>query len=71
MGQDFWDAQRWQREFETKQIIHTEAYIGMSKVESTVAACYFINSTTQIVEHKEAFRTSNALRDCEQIRCGS
>lgn len=21
MGQDFWDAQRWQREFETKQVV--------------------------------------------------
>ncbi|XP_057781007.1 adenylyltransferase and sulfurtransferase MOCS3 [Salvia miltiorrhiza] len=44
-----------------RQIIHTEAYIGRSKVESAAAACRSINSTVQIVEHKEAFRTSNAL----------
>ncbi|KAK4355224.1 hypothetical protein RND71_024195 [Anisodus tanguticus] len=44
-----------------RQIIHTEAYIGRSKVESAAAACRSINSSTQIVEHKEAFRTSNAL----------
>ncbi|KAH6814418.1 co-factor for nitrate [Perilla frutescens var. frutescens] len=44
-----------------RQIIHTEAYIGRSKVESAAAACRAINSTAQIVEHKEAFRTSNAL----------
>ncbi|KAK6145137.1 hypothetical protein DH2020_021957 [Rehmannia glutinosa] len=43
------------------QIIHTEAYIGRSKVESAAAACRAINSSVQIVEHKEAFRTSNAL----------
>ncbi|KAL8516598.1 hypothetical protein ACS0TY_015022 [Phlomoides rotata] len=44
-----------------RQIIHTEAYIGRSKVESAAAACRAINSTIQIVEHKEAFRTLNAL----------
>ncbi|KAL0286386.1 UNVERIFIED_CONTAM: Adenylyltransferase and sulfurtransferase MOCS3 [Sesamum angustifolium] len=44
-----------------RQIIHTEAYIGRSKVESAAAACRAINSTVQIVEHREAFRTSNAL----------
>lgn len=44
-----------------RQIIHTEAYIGRSKVESAAAACRAINSTAQIVEHKVAFRTSNAL----------
>ncbi|KAF3679158.1 Adenylyltransferase and sulfurtransferase MOCS3-1 [Capsicum annuum] len=44
-----------------RQIIHTEAYIGKSKVESAADACRSINSSTQIVEHKEAFRTSNAL----------
>lgn len=44
-----------------RQIIHTEAYIGQSKVESAAAACRSINSTVQIVEHKEALRTSNAL----------
>ncbi|XP_052178727.1 adenylyltransferase and sulfurtransferase MOCS3 [Diospyros lotus] len=44
-----------------RQIIHSEAYIGKSKVESAAAACRLINSTIQIVEHKEALRTSNAL----------
>lgn len=44
-----------------RQIIHTEAYIGKPKVESAAATCRSINSSTQIVEHKEAFRTSNAL----------
>ncbi|GFZ04951.1 co-factor for nitrate, reductase and xanthine dehydrogenase 5 [Actinidia rufa] len=60
-----------------RQIIHSESYIGRSKVESAAAACrssvtlsrlpvYFIkpviiNSTIQIVEHKEALCTSNAL----------
>ncbi|KAI8008975.1 Adenylyltransferase and sulfurtransferase MOCS3 [Camellia lanceoleosa] len=44
-----------------RQIIHTEAYIGQSKVEYVAAACHPINSTIQIVEHKEALRTSNAL----------
>ncbi|KAF8414141.1 hypothetical protein HHK36_002140 [Tetracentron sinense] len=42
-------------------IIHTEAYISQSKVTSAAAACRAINSTVQIVEHKEALRTSNAL----------
>ncbi|KAJ4975119.1 hypothetical protein NE237_000225 [Protea cynaroides] len=42
-------------------IIHTEAFIGQSKVESAAAACCAINSTVQIEEHKEALRTSNAL----------
>ncbi|CAK9321817.1 unnamed protein product [Citrullus colocynthis] len=44
-----------------RQIIHTEAYIGRSKVESAAATCRLINSTVEIVEHKEALRTSNAL----------
>ncbi|GMP52345.1 hypothetical protein CsSME_00018207 [Camellia sinensis var. sinensis] len=44
-----------------RQIIRTEVYIGQSKVESAAAACRLINSTIQIVEHKEALRTSNAL----------
>ncbi|KAH7859751.1 hypothetical protein Vadar_004991 [Vaccinium darrowii] len=44
-----------------RQIIHSEAYIGQSKVESAAAACHSINSTVQIVEYKEALRTSNAL----------
>ncbi|XP_076933517.1 adenylyltransferase and sulfurtransferase MOCS3-like [Bidens hawaiensis] len=44
-----------------RQIIHGEAYIGRSKVESAAATCRSINSTIEIVEHKEAIRTSNAL----------
>ncbi|XP_027084687.1 adenylyltransferase and sulfurtransferase MOCS3-like [Coffea arabica] len=44
-----------------RQIIHTEAYIGRPKVESAAAACRAINSTVEIVEHKEAFRATNAL----------
>ncbi|XVE50725.1 hypothetical protein DITRI_Ditri01bG0186500 [Diplodiscus trichospermus] len=44
-----------------RQVIHTEAYIGQPKVKSAAAACRAINSTIQIVEHKEALRTSNAL----------
>ncbi|MCL7045245.1 hypothetical protein MKW94_013806 [Papaver nudicaule] len=44
-----------------RQIIHAEAYIGQSKVKSAAAACRAINSTIQIEEYKEAFRTSNAL----------
>ncbi|KAJ4981885.1 hypothetical protein NE237_032722 [Protea cynaroides] len=44
-----------------RQIIHTEAFIGRSKVESAAAACHAVNSTVQIEEHKEALRTSNAL----------
>uniref|UniRef100_A0A5B7BD30 Adenylyltransferase and sulfurtransferase MOCS3 n=1 Tax=Davidia involucrata TaxID=16924 RepID=A0A5B7BD30_DAVIN len=44
-----------------RQIIHAEAYIGRSKVESAASACRSINSSIQIVEHKEALRTSNAL----------
>lgn len=26
MGQDFWDARRWQREFETKQVASTSLF---------------------------------------------
>ncbi|KAL7600112.1 hypothetical protein Lser_V15G20952 [Lactuca serriola] len=44
-----------------RQIIHGEAYIGRSKVESAAAACRSINSTIEIIEHREALRTSNAL----------
>ncbi|KAK9072260.1 hypothetical protein SSX86_008693 [Deinandra increscens subsp. villosa] len=44
-----------------RQIIHGEAYIGRSKVESAAAACRSINSTVEVVEHREALRTSNAL----------
>ncbi|RVW79853.1 Adenylyltransferase and sulfurtransferase MOCS3 [Vitis vinifera] len=44
-----------------RQIIHTEAYVGQPKVQSAAAACRSINSTIQIVEHKEALCTSNAL----------
>ncbi|GAA0152489.1 ubiquitin-protein ligase [Lithospermum erythrorhizon] len=49
-----------------RQIIHSEAYIGRPKVESAAAACRAINSTVEIVEHKEAFRTSNALEIMSQ-----
>ncbi|XWS11259.1 hypothetical protein CRYUN_Cryun38cG0068700 [Craigia yunnanensis] len=49
-----------------RQIIHTEAYIGQPKVKSAAAACRAINSTIQIVEHKEALRTSNALEILSQ-----
>ncbi|KAL1808756.1 hypothetical protein ACET3Z_025746 [Daucus carota] len=34
---------------------------GRLKVESAAAACRSINSTTQIVEYKEALRATNAL----------
>ncbi|KAF6159127.1 hypothetical protein GIB67_032744 [Kingdonia uniflora] len=44
-----------------RQIIHTEKYIGCSKVESAAAACRAINSAIQIVEHREALQASNAL----------
>ncbi|KAJ8432154.1 hypothetical protein Cgig2_006856 [Carnegiea gigantea] len=44
-----------------RQIIHTEAYIGKSKVESAAAACRSVNSTVEVVEYREALRTSNAL----------
>ncbi|XP_021758989.1 adenylyltransferase and sulfurtransferase MOCS3-like [Chenopodium quinoa] len=44
-----------------RQVIHTEAYIGKSKVESAAAACRSINSTIEIVEYREALRISNAL----------
>ncbi|VFR01765.1 unnamed protein product [Cuscuta campestris] len=49
-----------------RQIIHTEVNVGCSKVESAAAACRAINSSIQIVEHKEAFRTSNALKIASQ-----
>ncbi|KAM3235552.1 adenylyltransferase and sulfurtransferase MOCS3 isoform X2 [Capsicum annuum] len=61
MGQDFWDAQRWQREFETKQIIHTEACIGMSKVESTVAACYLYDVVVDATDNRPSHYMIN---DC-------
>ncbi|GMH24998.1 hypothetical protein Nepgr_026841 [Nepenthes gracilis] len=44
-----------------RQIIHTEAYIGLPKVESAAHACRLINSTVKIVAYKEALHTSNAL----------
>ncbi|KAL9254324.1 Adenylyltransferase and sulfurtransferase MOCS3-like protein [Drosera capensis] len=44
-----------------RQIIHTEAHIGRSKVESAAAACRSINSSVEIVEYREALRTTNAL----------
>ncbi|CAH9075935.1 unnamed protein product [Cuscuta europaea] len=49
-----------------RQIIHTEANVGCSKVESAAAACRAINSSIQIIEHKEALRTSNALKIASQ-----
>ncbi|KAK4794771.1 hypothetical protein SAY86_012765 [Trapa natans] len=49
-----------------RQIIHTEAYIGQPKVESAAEACRAVNSTIQIVKHKEALRTSNALKIMSQ-----
>ncbi|KAK8579073.1 hypothetical protein V6N13_142307 [Hibiscus sabdariffa] len=49
-----------------RQVIHTEAYIGLPKVKSAAAACRSINSTIQIVEHKQALRTSNALEILSQ-----
>ncbi|OMP04362.1 UBA/THIF-type NAD/FAD binding protein [Corchorus olitorius] len=49
-----------------RQVIHTEAYIGQPKVKSAAAACRSINSTIQIVEHREALRTSNALEILSQ-----
>ncbi|TYI31864.1 hypothetical protein ES332_A04G015600v1 [Gossypium tomentosum] len=49
-----------------RQVIHTEAYIGQPKVKSAAAACRSINSTIQIVEHKQALRTSNALEILSQ-----
>ncbi|RWR92664.1 UBA/THIF-type NAD/FAD binding fold [Cinnamomum micranthum f. kanehirae] len=44
-----------------RQIIHTEAYIGQSKVKSAAAACRAINSTVELVEHIEALQATNAL----------
>lgn len=44
-----------------RQIIHTEAFIGKPKVESAAAACRAINSTIDVVEHKEALLAVNAL----------
>ncbi|XAR67422.1 Molybdopterin-synthase adenylyltransferase [Bertholletia excelsa] len=44
-----------------RQVIHSEASVGQSKVESAAATCQSINSTIQIVKHKEALCTSNAL----------
>ncbi|KAK4278396.1 hypothetical protein QN277_016249 [Acacia crassicarpa] len=49
-----------------RQVIHTESYIGQPKVKSAAAACLKINSTVQIVEHKEALRASNALQILNQ-----
>ncbi|XP_054798114.1 adenylyltransferase and sulfurtransferase MOCS3 isoform X2 [Prosopis cineraria] len=49
-----------------RQVIHTESYIGQPKVKSAAAACHKINSTIQIVEHKEALRASNALQILNQ-----
>ncbi|KAH9290643.1 hypothetical protein KI387_034760 [Taxus chinensis] len=44
-----------------RQVIHTEANIGKSKVKSAAAACHAINSTLKIVEYMDALNTANAL----------
>lgn len=44
-----------------RQIIHSEAYVGQSKVKSAAAACRAINSSIKLVEHEEALMASNAL----------
>ncbi|OAY72224.1 Adenylyltransferase and sulfurtransferase MOCS3-1 [Ananas comosus] len=43
------------------QIIHTEAYVGQSKVKSAAASCRAINSSVKVVEHQEALQAKNAL----------
>ncbi|GJU25340.1 adenylyltransferase and sulfurtransferase [Tanacetum coccineum] len=50
-----------QRQHIVNVVIHGEAYIGRSNAESAAAACHSINSTIEVVEHREALRTSNAL----------
>ncbi|XP_072950373.1 adenylyltransferase and sulfurtransferase MOCS3-2 [Typha angustifolia] len=44
-----------------RQIIHTEAYVGQSKVKSAAASCRAINSSINVVEHQEALQAMNAL----------
>lgn len=44
-----------------RQIIHTEAYVGQSKVKSASAACHAINSSIRVVGHNESLRAANAL----------
>nr|CAD1836494.1 unnamed protein product [Ananas comosus var. bracteatus] len=44
-----------------RQIIHTEAYVGQSKVKSAAASCRAINSSVKVVEHQEALQAKNAL----------
>lgn len=44
-----------------RQIIHTEAYVGKSKVKSAAAACHAINSSITLIEHEEALKAENAL----------
>lgn len=44
-----------------RQIIHTEAYVGKSKVKSAAAVCHAINSSITLVEHEEALKAENAL----------
>ncbi|WOL11348.1 adenylyltransferase and sulfurtransferase MOCS3-2 isoform X1 [Canna indica] len=44
-----------------RQIIHTEAYIGQSKVKSAASTCHAINSSIKLVEHREALQVVNAL----------
>ncbi|GLJ36641.1 hypothetical protein SUGI_0737140 [Cryptomeria japonica] len=44
-----------------RQVIHTEANIGKSKVKSAAAACHAINSAVKVVEYMVALSTANAL----------
>ncbi|ONK77650.1 uncharacterized protein A4U43_C02F9020 [Asparagus officinalis] len=44
-----------------RQIIHTEAYVGQSKVKSAAVSCHAINSSIKLVEHNEALKAANAL----------
>nr|XP_009415961.1 PREDICTED: adenylyltransferase and sulfurtransferase MOCS3-2 isoform X2 [Musa acuminata subsp. malaccensis] len=44
-----------------RQIIHTEAYVGQSKVKSAAFSCHAINSSVKLVEHREALQAVNAL----------
>ncbi|XP_065025439.1 adenylyltransferase and sulfurtransferase MOCS3-2-like isoform X2 [Musa acuminata AAA Group] len=44
-----------------RQIIHTEAYVGQSKVKSAASSCHAINSSVKLVEHREALQAVNAL----------
>ncbi|KAJ4728000.1 Endoribonuclease Dicer-like protein [Melia azedarach] len=43
MGQDFWDAQRWQREFETKQVLVMTAQILLNILRHSIIKMEAIN----------------------------